>query len=65
MGISTVEDLSAKICGIRCEKEYDDWDGIHEPVNLPGHEFHRNVDKIILEAADESTKNFKTAIDRQ
>ena len=62
MGILTVEDLSAKTCGIRREKEYDDWDGIHELINLPDHAFHRNVDKIILNATQGSTKNFKTAI---
>lgn len=63
MGIFTVEDLSATICGICREKEYDDRDRIHELVNLPDHASHRNVDKNILEAADESTKNFETAID--
>jgi hypothetical protein len=37
VGILTVEDLSAKTCGIRYEKEYNDWDGIYELVNLPDH----------------------------
>lgn len=61
-GILTFEDSRAKTCGILREKEYDDWDGIHELINLPDDAFHRNVDKIVLKAGLELPDNIKTAI---
>ncbi|KAE8380919.1 hypothetical protein BDV26DRAFT_302415 [Aspergillus bertholletiae] len=62
MGILTVEDLTAKTCGTRREKQYDDWDGVSELVTMPDSAFHRNVDKIVLEAAERFSDSMKTAI---
>ena len=51
---STYGDLEPKV--------YDDWDGIDELTSLPDFALHRNVEKIILEAANDGNGLVKTAI---
>ncbi|KAJ5933805.1 hypothetical protein N7454_006134 [Penicillium verhagenii] len=61
-GILTVEDQRAKSYGIERPKEYNDWDGVDELVNLPGDAFHRNVDEIILNISKQNPTSAHTAI---
>ncbi|KAJ5752094.1 hypothetical protein N7520_009011 [Penicillium odoratum] len=53
-GILTVEDQRAKTYGIERPKEYNDWEGVSELVNLPEDAFHRNVDTIIINIGKEN-----------
>jgi nucleoside-diphosphate-sugar epimerase len=46
----THEDDVAKTAGVYREKEYNDWEGVHEATSLPDYALHRNVDKIVLDA---------------
>ncbi|KAJ5223528.1 hypothetical protein N7468_008070 [Penicillium chermesinum] len=61
-GILTVEDGRAKTCGIERPKEYNDWEGVSELINLPADAFHRNVDEIIINAGKENPSSVRTAI---
>ncbi|OJJ48912.1 hypothetical protein ASPZODRAFT_157417 [Penicilliopsis zonata CBS 506.65] len=61
-GILTLEDQRAKTHGIERPKSYDDWDHIDEVTNLPDDAFHRDVDKIVLEAGYSAPASVKTAI---
>ncbi|KAJ5177029.1 uncharacterized protein N7482_002906 [Penicillium canariense] len=61
-GILTVEDQRANTIGIERPKEYNDWDGVSELVNLPADALHRNVDEIILNAGKQNPSSVHTAI---
>lgn len=61
-GILTVEDQRAKTYGIERPKEYNDWEGVSELVNLPADAFHRNVDEIIIRAGQRDPSSVHTAI---
>ncbi|KAJ5715865.1 uncharacterized protein N7483_013046 [Penicillium malachiteum] len=56
------EDMREKTCGIERTKEYNDWDGLHELLNLPDDACHRDVEKIILAAGQMDPQRIKTAI---
>lgn len=61
-GILTVEDQRAGSYGIERPKEYNDWEGVSELVNLPADAFHRNVDEIIINAGRRDPSSVHTAI---
>ncbi|CEJ60145.1 hypothetical protein PMG11_08730 [Penicillium brasilianum] len=61
-GILTVEDQRANTIGIERPKEYNDWEGVTELVNLPADAFHRNVDEIIINAGKQNPSGVRTAI---
>ncbi|KAI5196690.1 NAD(P)-binding protein [Aureobasidium subglaciale] len=44
------------------DEQYDDLEGINSVVNLPDEAFHRNVDKIVLEAGTKNKDIVKTVI---
>ncbi|GAB7354743.1 hypothetical protein MBLNU459_g5154t1 [Dothideomycetes sp. NU459] len=49
-GILTYFDSSASKFGEESDKQFNDFSGVDELVNLPHEAFHRNVDEIVLEA---------------
>lgn len=51
-----------KTLGCLSEKEYNDLSGVEELTGLPDHAFHRDVDKIVLEAGTKHNDVIKTAI---
>ncbi|KAJ6108438.1 hypothetical protein N7523_009761 [Penicillium sp. IBT 18751x] len=57
-----VEDQHAGTFGIQRPKEYNDWDGVNELINLPEDALHRNVDKIIIDAGKNNPSSVHTAI---
>ena len=61
-GILTWEDAQNGCKGQWSDKQYDDWDGVSELTGLPDHAFHRNVDKIVLEAGEKHGDVIKTAL---
>ncbi|KAI7214049.1 NAD(P)-binding protein [Hortaea werneckii] len=61
-GILTWEDTKYDRLGEPSEKVYNDWDGIEELTNLPDEAFHRNVDKIVLEAGSKHSDVIKSVI---
>lgn len=61
-GILTVEDFRTNTWGTEHSKEYNDWDGVSELLNLPDDALHRNVDKIVIEASKNNPDSIKTAI---
>ncbi|KAJ5555759.1 hypothetical protein N7535_008192 [Penicillium sp. DV-2018c] len=61
-GILTWEDTDKNEYGNKSEHVYNDWDGVDELLNLPDHAFHRNVDKLVLEAAAKHGDVLKTAL---
>jgi hypothetical protein len=61
-GILTVEDQRAGTYGIERPKEYNDWEGVSELVNLPSDAFHRNVDEIIIGAGQQNSASVKVAV---
>ncbi|KAJ5287244.1 hypothetical protein N7478_002930 [Penicillium angulare] len=61
-GILTVEDQRANTYGINRTKEYNDWEGVNELVNLPADALHRNVDEIIINAGKGNPTGVRTAI---
>ncbi|KAJ5087768.1 hypothetical protein N7456_011384 [Penicillium angulare] len=61
-GILTVEDQRANSYGINRPKEYNDWEGVNELVNLPADALHRNVDEIIINAGKSNPTGVRTAI---
>lgn len=61
-GILTVEDGRANTIGIERPKEYNDWEGVSELVNLPADALHRNVDEIIITAGKQNSSSVHTAI---
>ncbi|KAJ5191742.1 uncharacterized protein N7498_010727 [Penicillium cinerascens] len=61
-GILTIEDQRAHTYGIERPKEYNDWEGVSELLNLPADAFHRNVDEIIIDAGKRDPSSVRTAI---
>jgi nucleoside-diphosphate-sugar epimerase len=61
-GILTIEDQRAGSYGIERPKEYNDWEGVSELLNLPSDAFHRNVDEIIINAGKRDPSSIHTAI---
>lgn len=61
-GILTIEDQRAGTYGIERPKEYNDWEGVSELLNLPADAFHRNVDEIIIGAGKRDPSSVRTAI---
>ena len=61
-GILTIEDQRAHSYGIERPKEYNDWEGVSELLNLPADAFHRNVDEIIIDAGKRDPSSVRTAI---
>lgn len=61
-GILTIEDQRADTCGIERPKQYNDWEGVSELVNLPSDAFHRNVDEIILGTGLQNSASVKVAV---
>ena len=61
-GILTVEDQRAGTCGIERPKQYNDWEGVSELINLPSDAFHRNVDEIILGIGLQNSASVKVAV---
>lgn len=61
-GILTFADSDAERYGEYDPKVYDDMEGQHELTNLPDHAFHRNVDKIVIEAGTKHADVVKSVI---
>ena len=61
-GILTWEDSENDRLGEWSEKEYNDWTGVDELTSLPDSAFHRNVDKVVLEAGIKHGDVIKTNI---
>ena len=63
-GILTYEDSKNDYQGLgkRSEKEYYDLSGIEELTHLPDEAFHRNVDKLVLDAGIKHREVLKTII---
>lgn len=61
-GILTIEDQRARTYGIERPKEYNDWEGVSELVNLPADAFHRNVDEIIIGIGQRNPSSVRTAV---
>ncbi|KAI1616853.1 hypothetical protein EDD36DRAFT_415735 [Exophiala viscosa] len=61
-GILTYEDSKNNRLGEWSTKEYNDLSGIDELTHLPDDAFHRNVDKIVLEAGTKYADRVKTAL---
>ncbi|KAI1454663.1 hypothetical protein F4805DRAFT_304602 [Annulohypoxylon moriforme] len=59
-GILLYDDIVAGRYGEPSSKTYDDWDGVSELTSFPDPAPHRNVDKIVLEAGQDS--RIKTAV---
>ncbi|KAI4758640.1 hypothetical protein E4T44_14703, partial [Aureobasidium sp. EXF-8845] len=51
-----------KTLGQWTDEQYDDLLGVEKVVNLPDEAFHRNVDKIVLEAGTKNKDVVKTVI---
>ncbi|KAL4893259.1 hypothetical protein BDV59DRAFT_201848 [Aspergillus ambiguus] len=61
-GILTFADTDRGVFGDRDEKVYDDWDRVDELTHLPDHAFHRNVDRIVLDAGVKHAGVVQTAL---
>nr|OQO28300.1 hypothetical protein B0A51_03919 [Rachicladosporium sp. CCFEE 5018] len=61
-GILCWEDMDNNRLGEHSDKEYNDWDGVGDLTNLPDSAFHRNVDKIVLQAGKDHGDVVKTAL---
>ncbi|OAG05407.1 NAD(P)-binding protein [Paraphaeosphaeria sporulosa] len=61
-GILATSTSDTKSHGEQSSHVYNDWDGIKEVTSLPDHYEHRNVDKIILAAAEKNPGKIFTAI---
>ncbi|KAM3414472.1 hypothetical protein BST61_g9635 [Cercospora zeina] len=61
-GILTYFDSSKERFGEEPDREFNDWSGIKELTTLPDEAFHRNVDKIVLEAGTKQADVIKTAL---
>ena len=48
--------------GTHSDREYNDLDGVQDLTNLPDDAFHRNVDKVVLEAGHQNSDVLKTVI---
>lgn len=61
-GILTYTDADAERYGEESQKIYNDVDGVGELTTLPDHAFHRNIDKIVLEAGTRQPDVVRTAL---
>lgn len=61
-GILTFGDVHSQTYGEASDKTFNDWDGISELTSLPDYAVHRDVDKIVLAAAESNPSKVKTAI---
>ncbi|KAI9744893.1 MAG: hypothetical protein M1818_001818 [Claussenomyces sp. TS43310] len=63
-GILMWKDEDAKRYGEAPQKgeSYDDWEGVERLTSLPDGAFHRNVDKVVLEAGTRHADSVKTTI---
>ncbi|KAJ4354058.1 uncharacterized protein N0V89_005791 [Didymosphaeria variabile] len=61
-GILATADVERQTFGEQTAHVYDDWDGIKEVTSLPDSFDHRDVDKIVLAAAERNSGNVFTAI---
>ncbi|CAG7970423.1 unnamed protein product [Penicillium salamii] len=61
-GILTWRDSDSNEYGNKSEHVYNDWEGVDELLNLPDHAFHRNVDRLVLEAGTKYADVLKTAL---
>ncbi|OGM48620.1 hypothetical protein ABOM_001954, partial [Aspergillus bombycis] len=61
-GIFSYIDTDTGTYGIRRDKVYNDLEGINDILTIPDHAFHRNVDKIVLEAGEKYSSILKPAI---
>lgn len=61
-GILTYVDSERGCKGEWSDKQYNDWEGVEELTNLPDQAFHRNVDKLVLEAGTKYSDVIKTAL---
>lgn len=48
--------------GSHTDRQYNDLEGVAELTNLPDDAFHRNVDKVVLEAGAKNGDVLKTCI---
>lgn len=58
----TYDDSKNDRLGEWSTKEYNDLGGVDELTHLPDEAFHRNVDKIVLEAGTKYADRVKTAL---
>lgn len=61
-GIFSYLDEDEKTYGLARVKIFNDWDGIQEILSMPDHAFHRDVDKIVLEATAKYPDVIRAAI---
>jgi len=61
-GILTWYDSKHDLLGEWSDTEYNDWSRVEDLTNLPDEAFHRNVDKIVLEAGTTHGDVVKTAL---
>jgi hypothetical protein len=61
-GILATATVDLKAHGEQLSHVYNDWDGIKEVTSLPDHYEHRNVDMIVLAAAEKNPGKIFTAI---
>lgn len=61
-GLFSFADTENKIYGEKGDKIYDDMRDIQEITNFPDHAFHRDVDKVVLEAGANHPQVLKVAI---
>lgn len=61
-GIFSYLDTDAQTYGTVRDDIFDDWTGIQRILNIPDHAFHRDVDKIVLDAAGAHPDVIRAAI---
>ena len=54
--------MDAKVYGEAPHMGYDDDEGVDKLTGLPDSAFHRDVDKVVLEAGNKYSDRVKTAI---
>ncbi|KAI0881628.1 uncharacterized protein GGS22DRAFT_172600 [Annulohypoxylon maeteangense] len=59
-GILLYDDMQTKTYGVASSKIYNDWDGVSEMTSYPDAAPHRNVDKLVLGAGEDT--HIKTAV---
>ncbi|PYI03977.1 NAD(P)-binding protein [Aspergillus sclerotiicarbonarius CBS 121057] len=61
-GIFSYLDTDAQTYGTARDDVFDDWDGVQRILNIPDHAFHRDVDKIVLDAAGAHSDVLRAAV---
>ena len=61
-GILTYFDTAANKLGEWTDKDFNDWSGVDELTHLPDEAFHRNVDKIVIEAGTKNAESTKSVV---